>query len=146
MRTTAGFFASGLTGVVVGALLVWVRVGHLLERAGKEPADVFDGYDPEPVGEETVEVRTADPESVEVDANLGLPEDFGTGMWPVTETSRLDLLEGETVRIRVPGARIEGEPVTEAAWAWLTRYEDPDRDWLKLTRTQEMKKIRDGAQ
>jgi hypothetical protein len=64
-----------------------------------------------------------------------------TGMWPVTKTQRLDPLESETVRIRVAGARVEGEPVTEPAvkapvkapYTWLHSHGNPD-DWTKLTR------------
>jgi hypothetical protein len=64
-----------------------------------------------------------------------------TGMWPAPKTQRLDLLDGETVRIRVPGARVEGEPVIEAPYAWLTRNGNPDKDRAKLTRTQELDEV-----
>jgi hypothetical protein len=129
-------------GGVVGSALTGRNLRH---RAPEPAAPASDPEDPEdecegvdhPAGYQHSEwwhdaptglVQVADPE----------PQ---TGMWPAPKTQRLDLLDGETVRIRVPGARVEGEPVIEAPYAWLTRNGNPDKDRAKLTRTQELDEV-----
>lgn len=146
--------AQVLLAAVLGMLIATtgVVIGYQAGRHSVAPRRR--GYDPDGVGEATVEIRTSAPESEEVAAELAgepepeeppdLPKDFGTGYWPVADTQRLDLLDGETVRIRVPGARVDGAPATEAPWAWLTRNGNPDKDRACLTRTQEQRKL-DGV-
>jgi hypothetical protein len=151
-RTVLSYFVVGLAGGVLGGFVVWLLGCRTLERSGAQPAEVFDGYHPDGPGEETVEVRTAHAESAAVAAELvvevepepvtvSLPKDFGTGMWPVSKTQRLDPLEDETVRVVIAGVRPEGARRIEAPYAWLTRNGNPDEERSRLTRTQELDEV-----
>jgi hypothetical protein len=143
-RTVLSYFVAGLAGGVLGGFVVWLLACRVSDRPVAAPA----GYAPSGHGEETVEVRTAHAESTAVAAapeaeptTVSLPPDFATGWWAVSKTQRLDPVGGETVRILVAGARVEGEPVIEAPYAWLTRNGNPDKDRAKLTRTQELDEV-----
>jgi hypothetical protein len=123
---------------MVGSALT---VRTLRHRAPEPVAPASDPEDPEdecegadhPAGYQHSEWWHDAPTGLVSAVDPSLPPDFGTGMWPVSKTQRLDPVEGETVRIVLAGRRVEGEPVTEAPYAWLTRNGNPD-DWSKLTR------------
>jgi hypothetical protein len=129
-RTVLSYFVVGLAGGVLGGFVVWLLGCRTLERSGAQPADVFDGYHPDGPGEATVEVRTDHPESAAVEAELAaepepvtasLPKDFGTGMWPVSETQRLDPVGGETVQIRKGRLGYDVKP-----WRWQAQHRGPE--------------------
>jgi hypothetical protein len=128
-------------GGVVGSALTRQDLRHRAPEPAAPASEPADPVDPEdecegadhPAGYQNSEWWTDAPTGLVSAVDTELPPDFGTGMWPVSKTQRLDPLEGETVRIVVAGRRVEGEPVTEKPWAWLTRNGDPD-DWSKLTR------------
>jgi hypothetical protein len=125
-RTVLSYFVVGLAGGVLGGFVVWLLGCRTLERSGAQPADVFDGYHPDGPGEETVEVRTEHPESTAVAADLAVepepePAPARTGMWPVHDTQRLDLLDGETVRIRVGRLGHDVRP-----WRWQGQHRGPE--------------------
>jgi hypothetical protein len=126
-RTVLSYFVAGLAGGVLGGFVVWLLACRVSDR----PVAATAGYAPSGHGEETVEVRTDHPESVEVEAELAtepepvtasLPKDFGTGMWPVSDTQRLDPVGGETVRIRV---RTKGGPEVKP-WRWQGQHRGPE--------------------
>jgi hypothetical protein len=121
-RTVLSYFVVGLAGGVLGGFVVWLLGCRTLERSGAQPADVFDGYHPDGPGEATVEVRTEHPESTAVAAELAVePAPARTGMWPVHDTQRLDLLDGETVRIRVGRLGHDVRP-----WRWQGQHRGPE--------------------
>jgi hypothetical protein len=88
-------------GAVLGGLLIW----SLVQRSGTEPgvelADVFDGYDPdEPALYERADWWVDEPtQPLAEQVTEVIP--VSTGYWPVPETRRLELLDGETVQITV---------------------------------------------
>jgi hypothetical protein len=130
-------------GGVVGSALTGRDLRHRAPEPvapASEPEDPEDERADEPAGYHAEWWKDA-PTGLVSSVDPSLPPDFGTGMWPVRESQRLDPLEGETVRIMLAGRRVEGEPVTEPAvkapvkapYTWLHSHGNPD-DWTKLTR------------
>jgi hypothetical protein len=139
----AVFGSAALGGALVGMLMV-----RALRDSAVEPADAFDGYDPDGPGEETVRLQAevfdpppADPLAgvapelrevaaavLDLDAPTRDPApdltstDVSTGLWPVTRRQRLDPVGGETVRIRV---RTKGGPDVEP-YRWQGQHRGPE--------------------
>jgi hypothetical protein len=118
----AAVLLANLGCAILGGVIGSAQTRRALRAA--VPASV--GYHPDGPGEETVEVRTEHPESTAVAADLAVepepePAPARTGMWPVHKTQRLDLLDGETVRIRVGRLGHDVRP-----WRWQGQHRGPE--------------------
>jgi hypothetical protein len=131
-------------GGVVGSALTGRDLRHRAPEPvapASEPEDPEDERADEPAGYQHAEWWSDAPTGLVSAVDPSLPPDFGTGMWPVSKTQRLDPLEDETVRVVIAGVRPEGARRIEAPYAWLTRNGNPDEERSRLTRTQELDEV-----
>jgi hypothetical protein len=105
----AAVLLANLGCAILGGVIGSAQTRRALRAA--VPASV--GYHPDGPGEETVEVRTHDPDSVAVEAELASAVDTGpqTGFWTAPTGRRL--LEDETLRVVIREKAITVEP-----WWW----------------------------
>lgn len=146
----AAILLANLGCAVLGGVVGSALTGRDLRHRAPEPvAPASDPEDPEdecegadhPAGYQHAEWWSDAPTGLVSAVDPSLPPDFGTGMWPVSKTQRLDPLEDETVRVVIAGVRPEGARRIEAPYAWLTRNGNPDEERAKLTRTGELDEV-----